>query len=37
MWIPSDIGIPGNELVDELATRAVRPPYIEIYPQTHNR
>jgi len=32
MWIPTDIGIPGNELVDELATRPVRPPDIEIYP-----
>lgn len=32
MWIPSYIGIPGNELADELALKAVRTPNTQIYP-----
>jgi len=32
MWIPSDIGIPGNELARGLATIAAKPPDIEICP-----
>lgn len=32
MWIPSHIGILGNELADELALKAARTPNIQIYP-----
>jgi len=33
MWVPSQIGIPGNKRVDKLATEAARSPAAKLYPQ----